>query len=224
MSGKTYPEKRWVEPVRPVPTGPLSERMERVLVALLQDGATEARTYGMTGNEIGHALGFSQGDVKANGPGTGRGNGPRSMGAAQKIIGCVIGLERRGLVRMASRKDKRTGTAYRLTTLGEQEARRLMGETAVRTDFDTAGSDDTGVWGMPGYVAEQVDPIRKADVSFAPGQKVTMPETHELYPDEEVTIQGVGEGKGMYAGGPVYDVLAEGSDETTRMTEREMEE
>lgn len=216
---KSYPAPR----ERKVPTGPLSLLMKRALVAMLP---TVEEWYGMTGNEIGYALGFGAGDVKAHVSGAAVSGGcTRSMGAAQRAIPVIIGLERRGLIQMASRRDGRSGTAYRLTTKGEQEARRIMAEdTNERTDALTAPSDAEAVWIVEGYDTEgTLEPMRAAGVEFGPGDSVTIQDEHEMYGGEKGVVQAAGKGTGEFAGQIVYDVLVEGTSNAERFTADELE-
>lgn len=220
------PAPKFVPPVRSVPTGPLSPGMRNVLVAMLSkydDGS-----YGMTGNEIGYAVGYRSGEVKANVSGAAASGGcVRSMGAAQRVIPVLVALDRRGLITMAARRDRRSGTAYRLTPAGFEMATKLREETKLsdtRTDAVTADGGDSAVWVIAeSYEVENLDPCLASDISFLPGNDVTFPEDHEEYPGEEGTVQAVGKGKGMYAGEIVYDVLVDGTDYATRVTESQLE-
>lgn len=209
---------------RKVPTGPLSPKSREVLVAMLRE---QDDYFGMTGNEIGYAVGHQQGDVKSHTGGASKYSGVRSMGAAQKVIPVLIGLDRRGLIRMAARADGRSGTAYRLTDNGRKEAHKIMGEQAqekgYRTDAAIADTDEEAVWVVEGYDPENLAPVAAGDVSFAPGAEVTFPEGHEMYGGESGVVQAVGMGTGVYAGRVMYDVLVEGSDAAWRTSESELE-
>lgn len=93
---------------------PLTERMEKILVVLLE--ADES----MTGNQIGHALGFSHGMH-----GDRHSRRGKRMGAANRVNFAVTALKRRGLVTYARRRDGLSGSATMLTEAGEAEARRI---------------------------------------------------------------------------------------------------
>lgn len=114
---KKLPEPR-VPVERQVSAGPLSERMEKILVALYDGGATSTAEFGMTGNEIGMTLGFETGSDRFSKTG-------KVMGPANRVNFAVSALERRGLVRFAARRGGLTGGARRLTVAGEAEVRRI---------------------------------------------------------------------------------------------------
>jgi hypothetical protein len=117
------------------------------------------------------------------------------------VIGCLQALERGGLIRFAPRGDRLSGTAYRLTEAGRKEA-------------DKMAEDKVG---------ENMEPLdNPGDASFDVGQRVVMPEGHDVYPGEEVEIVARGKGKGFYGGSVVYDILADGSDESYRVRESEI--
>lgn len=208
------------------PTGPLSPKMREVLVAMFY-GQDNLGYYGMTGNEIGSAVGHRQGDVKSHTGGAKKYSGVRSMGAAQKVIPVLIALDRRGLIRMATRQDGRAGTAYRLTDSGEKEARKIMSEQAqekgYRTDLATADGDDVAVWIVEGYDPENLEPVKAGECSFKPGDLLSFPEDHDVYPGEEGVVQAVGMGTGMREGEVLYDVLVEGTSDVERVSEYELE-
>lgn len=50
------------------------------------------------------------------------------MGDAQRVIGSLNGLVKRGLVTFGRRADGLTGTAYRLTETGRTAATELRGD------------------------------------------------------------------------------------------------
>lgn len=107
---------------------PLTERMERILVALLEEDATPLGGRSMTGNALGQTLGFShgmEGDRYSH-------NGKR-MGAANRVNFAVSALKKRGLVGYAARNDGLSGGATRLTREGEAEAIRIR-DRAVESE------------------------------------------------------------------------------------------
>lgn len=90
---------------------PLTERQRAAVLMYEQHGT-------LTHAELAQLLGL---------PPSRRSKGPWSgwQNPAQRVIGTVIGLDRRGLVRLARRGDGRSGTAYRLSEAGEAKAREL---------------------------------------------------------------------------------------------------
>lgn len=98
-----------------------------------------------------------------------------------------------------------------------------MSETAVRTDAETADTDEEAVWIVEGYDPENLEPVRAGDVMYAPGVTVTFADEHEMYPGEEGVVQAVGKGTGFNAGGIVYDVLVEGTTDAERVSEHDLE-
>jgi hypothetical protein len=91
----------------------LTER-QRAYVLLLADGGA------WTHAQAALALGLSS-PRRARGPWSG------PMNPAQRLIGTVIGLDRKGLVRHARRDDGLSGTAYTLSDLGRQVVAELRG-------------------------------------------------------------------------------------------------
>lgn len=83
----------------------ITPRMADVLRALARKGVA------MTGNEIGYGCGFSTGQCTGH-------MRSGSMGPAQRVIGALNALRRRGYIDFAERRDGRTGTAYALTNAG----------------------------------------------------------------------------------------------------------
>jgi hypothetical protein len=191
---KQFPPKRQV--VEPkVPTGPLTDRQRQVLTAMFEREKKET-VYGMSGNEIGYAVGFRPGDAMVR-----RGPAVKAMGPAQKVIGSMIGLERRGLIRWAARRDGRSGSAYRLTEKGKQEVLGMEKQE----------------WG------ENMEPLdNPGDALYEVGQRVVMVEDHDMYPEEEVKIVARGKGKGFYSGAIVYDILPDDVDESWRVRESDI--
>lgn len=88
---------------------PLTPLMLQILAAMKPRQFDD----GMTGNEIGLAVGEQWGNVRRGGS---RWSG--GMGPAQRIIFPLSALYRRGLVAPAERRDGLTGTAYRITQAG----------------------------------------------------------------------------------------------------------
>lgn len=219
-----------VLPVQKIPTGPLSPLMRKVVIAMYHT-ETGGSHWGMTGNEIGYAVGFRGGEVKANVSGAAASGGcVRSMGAAQKVIPVIVALDRRGLIAFAARRDGRSGTAYRLTPEGIKIATELQKEMKVadtdttRTDAKTADGGEKAVWVLDESVdAGNLDPIAAADIMFLPGDAVRIDDEHEMYPGEEGIVQSVGRGIGHFGGQPTYDVLVEGTSEAERFPESDLE-
>jgi hypothetical protein len=75
--------------------------------------------------DIASALGFS-----TSGP-TGR--AARSFSPAQRIIGTLVALSRRGYVALGRRRDGRSGTAYRITDEGRAALRAVSEEIPQKT-------------------------------------------------------------------------------------------
>lgn len=197
-------------------SGPLTERQEKILVALL---AVVDEWYGMTGNEVAYAIGMQDGSDRSAHDG-------RSVALSNRVNFSVSGLEKRGLVTYAPRRDKLSGTARRLTNEGIIEARRIKGmaESNTRIDLGDAPGDAEAVWVVEGYAdIENLEPVKASEVSFAPGTEVMFPEEHEMYGGATATVKAVGLGTGMMAGEVVYDVLVEGTSETERITEYDLE-
>lgn len=90
---------------------PLTERQKAALLAYAEHGT-------LTHAHLAQLLGLSAPQRK-RGPWSG------PMNPAQRVIGTVIGLNRRGLVTFSARRDGLTGTAYTLTDAGRQTAREL---------------------------------------------------------------------------------------------------
>lgn len=102
---------------------PLAQRQEDVLRALLTREREVERwqNQAMTGNEIGYALGFSNGMH-----GDRHTHNGRRMGPAQRVISSLNGLKYRGLVTFGRRRDGLSGTAYYLTEEGRKLATELL--------------------------------------------------------------------------------------------------
>jgi hypothetical protein len=207
---------------RKVPTGPLSERMEKVLVALL---VHDPENRGLTNNRIGHLIGFRTGSDRLAHDG-------RMMGAANRVNACVMGLERRGLVCFARRRDGLSGTAYRLTPEGLIEARRIKSmelPEGYRTGAENPDlADVVAVWLEEGYTPEDgfedlnLEPVRAGDLDFLPGNNVEVEEEHEMYPGEPGVVKAAGKGTGLHGGEIVYDVLIEGTSHAERFTAQDL--
>jgi hypothetical protein len=90
---------------------PLTPRQEDALRMYAEHGT-------LTHAELAHLLGL---------PPSRRRRGPWSgwQNPAQRVIGTVIGLDRRGLVGHTRRRDGRSGTAYCLTDEGRRVAATL---------------------------------------------------------------------------------------------------
>lgn len=190
---------------------PLTPRMRQVMLVLLEGCDIE---FGMTPNWIGIKCGFQTGSDRHAHDG-------RMMGPANRVNACITGLEQRGLVSFGRRRDGLSGSAYRLTSTGVKEARRMAKEaTGLRHDYATAGPDEMGVWAIEGYGSDEphnLDPVKKGDVEWAPGENTTFEDDHE-YGGEPGVVQAVGMGTGFHSGDIVYDVLPEGCSGPERVT------
>ena len=97
----------------------ITPRMADVLRALLR-----ANTSSLTGNEIGRACGFSSGGYNERTKSVHTTHAGKVQGPAQRVIGCLNALRRRGLIDFGgSRSDGRSGTAYYLTQKGRDFCR-----------------------------------------------------------------------------------------------------
>jgi hypothetical protein len=99
----------------------MAERPLTVLQRAALLGYTELTVpgYGVTHAELALHMGLT-GPRRSRGPWAGRQN------PGQRLIPVVIGLERRGLVKLGSRRDGLSGTAYGLTPAGEEKVRELL--------------------------------------------------------------------------------------------------
>lgn len=99
----------------------LSDLQRQVLLVLVDSGKSETPT------DIAYEMGFQ--------PFSARGKASRMFSPAQKIIGPLVGLRKRGLVVPTGRRDGRSGTAYVLTA----EGKRIAEVLAMRRDTPTCG-------------------------------------------------------------------------------------
>ena len=89
----------------------ITPRMAEVLRALLR------ATKPLTGNEIGTACGL-RGGYNERTKSVHTTHAGKVQGPAQRVIGCLNALRKRGLINFGSRPDGRSGTAYVLTPKG----------------------------------------------------------------------------------------------------------
>lgn len=109
---------------------PLSDKMKRVLLALLELEERHDDYHGETANAIGHHCGYQAGMARSGNHGTG--NVARTMGVAVHVTTALTALDDRGLVQLGSRRDELSGSAHRLTPEGRAEA-----EAARAAGLDT---------------------------------------------------------------------------------------
>lgn len=94
--------------MRPSEEPGITSRMAEVLRALVLANRP------LTGNQIGQACGFRAGrDTRHTHAG-------KVQGPAQRVIGALNALRRRGLIDLGDRPDGLSGTAYALTTKGRE--------------------------------------------------------------------------------------------------------
>lgn len=112
------------EKPRAASTAPLSDKMRRVLLAILllrEDGKDPP-----TPNEIGQRCGYESGMARIGN--SGRGNSTRVMGLAVHVTTALVNLRERGLVYSCRRRDGMSGSAYDLTDEGEHAAKAARAE------------------------------------------------------------------------------------------------
>jgi hypothetical protein len=100
----------------------MTDTMERILVLLVRHarGHHPLRGEAMTCLDMAHGLGFRSGSDRRSA------RDGRVMSPAQRVIQPVTALRKLGLLRLAPRPDRLTGTAYALTEEGEREADKLI--------------------------------------------------------------------------------------------------
>lgn len=99
----------------PAKPRPLSDKMKRVLLGMLE--LQEGGERSATPNNIGRQCGYDRGMAKP-------GRLARSSGEAIHVTTALTALRKRGLIAFGRRPDGLSGTAYGLTQLGEEEARK----------------------------------------------------------------------------------------------------
>jgi hypothetical protein len=120
----------------------MTETMERILVLLLRAkrSHTPTREDAWTCADIAYRLGFQTGSDRSAHDG-------RFMSPAQRVIGPVIALRKRGLLEHGHRPGGRSGTAYRLTPLGERVAsERIQSDRAARGHYVEVVRSNTMVY------------------------------------------------------------------------------
>lgn len=106
---------------------PPTDRQLAILRYLYEHGTTPP-------SGIAHGIGMNElPRIEGGGSGAGRGSGHRVFNPAQRIIGSLNGLAKRGLVVLTSRPDGLSGSAYCLTEAGTSTAKLSQQTPTERT-------------------------------------------------------------------------------------------
>jgi hypothetical protein len=84
-------------------------------------------------------------------------------------------------------------------------------------------TESAGLATASGYEPENMEVVPIEQAPMTPGERVTIVEDHEIYPDEGGVIMAVGK-HSAYGGTFLFDVLIDGTDEPWRFMQHELAE